>query len=75
MEGQSLRSWCFPRLWLLASVSREKRLVPSDDEVLLGDVERAIDVAAVSELHELSDDAGHLLFVRVGDVTTSRGYE
>ena len=32
---------------------------PSDDELLVGDVERAVDLAAGAELYQLSDDAGH----------------
>ena len=32
---------------------------PSDDELLVGDVERAVDLAAGAELNQLSDDAGH----------------
>ena len=36
-------------------------LVPSDDELFVGDVERARDVTVVGELHEPRDD-GHLCF-------------
>lgn len=37
-------------------------VVPSNDELFVGDVERACDVTVVGELHEPRDDAGHLCF-------------
>ena len=37
-------------------------VVPSNDELFVGDVERARDVTVVGELHEPRDDAGHLCF-------------
>jgi len=52
---------------------KAKRLVPSNDELLLRDVVSAIDVAAVAELHELSDDASHPSFrSRVSTLLVSR---